>query len=160
MIHQTVSLGKYSKLFSVTLIELTRAGLSTLSVYLFYRKVQNNFCESKDHEALGTGTLYYLGQDREPSLHPPFHLTMPLSGKGGIMTIKVARRTRDDPADLIPVWWIGNESYLSEMRVQEMACAHHLVHVNQRSDLNDNSNQLKIERKTNMLITWWSGQSQ
>lgn len=114
---------------------------------------QNKRCIS----SLPSFTILCVTITASPNLMGPWIAWTLQVVKAEGMSEKLVRKTRDHPAALIPAWWVRNKSYLSEMWVQKMASAHNLVHVNQRSDLIDNSNQLTKRDKiqhVNSFMMW------
>ena len=70
------------------------------------------------------------------------------------VSVEIYRRSAQSPTRSLTTALHGTYTYLSKMRVEKVSSTHYLVHANQRTDLIDNCNQLKIRTKnTGMLKT-------
>lgn len=68
------------------------------------------------------------------------------------VSVEIYQRFAQSPTRSLTTALHDTYTYLSEMRVKKVSSAHYLVHANQRTDLTDNCNQLKMRtKKTGML---------
>ena len=68
------------------------------------------------------------------------------------VSVEIYRRSAQSPTRPPTTALHGTYTYLSKMRVKKVSSTHYLVHANQRTDLIDNCNQLKMRtKKTSMF---------